>query len=187
NGSTEEKESFKYGSIYGYNSLHHLLSANLKPQLYQSKSTDLIAGESNNLLEFCYGLNCGTKLETIVPPESAKALSSKHEFDLQMPRNSDGSSEQCKAGPDFFSFYACQIIDLLSEDKNTLSNSNASELSQGKYMVVNDKESMDCSPKDVDSLFENNIGAELSDFKKGRLKGLLRQSVNDLSMEVDEV
>ncbi|KAK8275292.1 hypothetical protein V6Z12_D10G127600 [Gossypium hirsutum] len=104
----------------------------------------------------------------------------------EMPRNSDGSSKQCKAGPDFFSFYACQIADLLSEDKNTLSNSNASELSQGKYMVVNDKESMDCSPKDVDSLFENNIGAELSDFKKGRLKGLLRQSVNDLSMEVDE-
>ncbi|TYH46891.1 hypothetical protein ES332_D11G371200v1 [Gossypium tomentosum] len=29
------------------------------------------------------GLNCGTTLETIVPPESAKALSSKHEFDLQ--------------------------------------------------------------------------------------------------------
>ncbi|KAB2034168.1 hypothetical protein ERO13_D04G059400v2 [Gossypium hirsutum] len=105
----------------------------------------------------------------------------------EMPRNSDGSSEQCKAGPDFFSFYACQIADLLSEDKNTLSNSNASELSQGKYVVVNDKESMDCSPKDVDSLFENSIGAELSDFKKGRLKGLLRQSVNDLSMEVDEM
>ncbi|PPD72375.1 hypothetical protein GOBAR_DD30727 [Gossypium barbadense] len=145
------------------------------------------------------GLNCGTALETIVPPELVKALSSKHEFDLQenfrhrsslslslplplsltpdlllahqptpilntrhqhsstfflcfdfgaiiegirkwrklmelgkkmeaqkkskvskmdqfvsstsimseMPTNSDGSSEQCKAGPDFFSFYAC--------------------------------------------------------------------------------
>ncbi|PPD73714.1 hypothetical protein GOBAR_DD29360 [Gossypium barbadense] len=35
NGSTEEKQSFKDGSICGYNSLHHLLSANLKPQLYQ--------------------------------------------------------------------------------------------------------------------------------------------------------
>ncbi|TYG61036.1 hypothetical protein ES288_D07G116000v1 [Gossypium darwinii] len=29
------------------------------------------------------GLNCETALETIVPPESAKALSSKHEFNLQ--------------------------------------------------------------------------------------------------------
>ncbi|KAG4128478.1 hypothetical protein ERO13_D09G023150v2 [Gossypium hirsutum] len=35
NGSTEEKQSFKDGSICGYNSFHHLLSANLKPQLYQ--------------------------------------------------------------------------------------------------------------------------------------------------------
>ncbi|KAK8272754.1 hypothetical protein E1A91_D11G355200v1 [Gossypium mustelinum] len=71
NGSTEEKQSFKDGSICGYNSLHHLLNANLKPQLYQEVSRLLL------------GLNCGTTLETIVPPESAKALSSKHEFDLQ--------------------------------------------------------------------------------------------------------
>ncbi|MBA0879306.1 hypothetical protein Goshw_009632, partial [Gossypium schwendimanii] len=35
NGSTEEKQSLKDGSICGYNSLHQLLSANLKPQLYQ--------------------------------------------------------------------------------------------------------------------------------------------------------
>ncbi|KAG4138901.1 hypothetical protein ERO13_D07G161650v2 [Gossypium hirsutum] len=67
NGSTEEKQSFKDGSICGYSSLHHLLSANLKPQLYQS-STSIMS---------------------------------------EMPTNSDGSSEQCKAGPDFFSFYAC--------------------------------------------------------------------------------
>ncbi|KAB1997344.1 hypothetical protein ES319_D12G018400v1 [Gossypium barbadense] len=71
NGSTEEKQSFKDGSICGYNSLHHLLSANLKPQLYQEVSRLLL------------GLNCGKALETIVPPESAKALSSKHDFDLQ--------------------------------------------------------------------------------------------------------
>ncbi|KAK8289215.1 hypothetical protein V6Z11_D07G175200 [Gossypium hirsutum] len=68
NGSTEEKQSFKDGSICGYSSLHHLLSANLKPQLYQPVAS---------------GLNCGTALETIVPPELVKALSSKHEFDLQ--------------------------------------------------------------------------------------------------------
>ncbi|TYG64997.1 hypothetical protein ES288_D06G150600v1 [Gossypium darwinii] len=35
NGSTKEKQSFKDGSICRCNSLHHLLSANLKPQLYQ--------------------------------------------------------------------------------------------------------------------------------------------------------
>ncbi|KAK8312382.1 hypothetical protein V6Z11_D01G036500 [Gossypium hirsutum] len=74
NVSTEEKQSFKDGSICGYNSLHHLLSANLKPQLYQEVSRLLL------------GLNCGKALETIVPPESAKALSSKHDFDLQESR-----------------------------------------------------------------------------------------------------
>ena len=35
NGSVEEKQSFKDGSITGYDSLHRLLSANLKPQIFQ--------------------------------------------------------------------------------------------------------------------------------------------------------
>ncbi|XP_039009940.1 uncharacterized protein LOC120138549 [Hibiscus syriacus] len=96
-------------------------------------------------------------------------------------------SEQYKGGPDFFGFYACQIADLLSEDENVLSMSNASELSQGKYGAVSGKDTLDCSCKDADSLFQNSIVAGISDFKKGRLKGLLRQSVNDLSMEVDEL
>nr|KJB45101.1 hypothetical protein B456_007G289000 [Gossypium raimondii] len=71
NRSTEEKQSFKDGSICGYNSLHRILSVNPKPQLCQEVSRLFL------------GLNYGTTLETIVPPESAKALSSKHEFDLQ--------------------------------------------------------------------------------------------------------
>ncbi|XWS44090.1 hypothetical protein CRYUN_Cryun15aG0015100 [Craigia yunnanensis] len=105
----------------------------------------------------------------------------------EAPRSSIGSSEQCKAEPDFFSFCAREIADLLSQDENTLATSNSSKLFQGKYGVVNGKEAMDCSGKDAGSLFENSIGAGLSDFKKGRLKRLLRQSVNDLSMEADEM
>ncbi|KAL6218348.1 hypothetical protein ACLB2K_011562 [Fragaria x ananassa] len=54
------------GSVCGYDSLHHLLSANLKPHLFQ---------EVNRIL---LGLNCGKPLETISVPESAK-----HDFDLQ--------------------------------------------------------------------------------------------------------
>ncbi|XVE67809.1 hypothetical protein DITRI_Ditri09bG0018400 [Diplodiscus trichospermus] len=76
------------------------------------------------------------------------------------------------------------LADLLSQDENTLATSTASELSQ---WIVNGKEPMDGSQKDADSLLENGICAGHSDFKKGRLKGLLRQSMNDHSMEVDEM
>lgn len=71
NGNLEESSSEKDGSICGYESLHHLLSVNLKPHLYKEVSRLLI------------GLNCGKPLELIALPESAKALSSKHDFDLQ--------------------------------------------------------------------------------------------------------
>ncbi|KAL6211415.1 hypothetical protein ACLB2K_016641 [Fragaria x ananassa] len=67
----EEKNGQVDGSVCGYDSLHHLLSANLKPHLFQ---------EVNRIL---LGLNCGKPLETISVPESAKGLSSQHDFDLQ--------------------------------------------------------------------------------------------------------
>lgn len=67
----EEIQSCNGGSICGFESLHHLLSASLKPQSLQ---------EVNRLLT---GLNCGRSLELIALPETAKCLSSKHEFDLQ--------------------------------------------------------------------------------------------------------
>ncbi|XVF57911.1 hypothetical protein PTKIN_Ptkin07bG0020600 [Pterospermum kingtungense] len=98
---------------------------------------------------------------------------------LEALKNLAGLNEQCKAGHDFFNFYAREITNLLLQDESTLPASNAYELSQGKYGVVNGK--------DAGSLFEYSIGAGLSDSEKRRLKGLLRQNVNDLSMEVDEV
>ncbi|OMO69208.1 hypothetical protein COLO4_29198 [Corchorus olitorius] len=105
----------------------------------------------------------------------------------EAPKSSVDVGEQCKEGPDFFSFYAHEIANLLSEDEDILCNPNASELSQGKFGVANGKGAMDCIRKDAASLFENSIGATLSDFKKGRLRVLLRQSANDLSKEVDEM
>ncbi|XVE84067.1 hypothetical protein DITRI_Ditri16bG0139300 [Diplodiscus trichospermus] len=105
----------------------------------------------------------------------------------EAPRNSSGAGEQSKAGPDLFSFYAREIADLLSQDENALPTPDASELSQGKYGMVNGKKAVDCSHNGAGSLFENSIGDGLSDNKLGRLKGLLRLSVNDLSMEVDEM
>ncbi|KAL5857452.1 hypothetical protein ACOSQ3_004910 [Xanthoceras sorbifolium] len=68
---TEEKQSFTDGSICGYESLHSLLSANLKPHIFQEVSRLLL------------GLNCGKALELISLPESVKALSLEHDFDLQ--------------------------------------------------------------------------------------------------------
>ncbi|KAM1569051.1 hypothetical protein ACFX10_034218 [Malus domestica] len=52
------------GSVCRYDSFHRLLNSNLKPHLFQ-------------------GLNRDKALETISLPESAKALSSGHDFDLQ--------------------------------------------------------------------------------------------------------
>ncbi|CAL5377666.1 unnamed protein product [Camellia sinensis] len=58
-------------SICGFESLHHLLCASLTPQVFQ---------EVKRLL---WGLNCGRAVEPISLPDPAKALSSKHDFDLQ--------------------------------------------------------------------------------------------------------
>ncbi|XP_057992896.1 beta-ureidopropionase-like [Hevea brasiliensis] len=71
NQHVEKNSNSKDGSICGYESLHHLLSANLKPHLFK---------EVRRLL---LGLNCGRALELVALPESTKALSSEHDFDLQ--------------------------------------------------------------------------------------------------------
>ncbi|KAH0908921.1 hypothetical protein HID58_032242 [Brassica napus] len=68
---SDNGETVAKGSICGYDSLDQLLSANLKPELYQEVSRILL------------GSNCGRPLEHIVIPASAKDLSSKHDFDLQ--------------------------------------------------------------------------------------------------------
>ncbi|KAK6916185.1 hypothetical protein RJ641_019046 [Dillenia turbinata] len=68
NREVEQTEKVKDGSICGFVSLHRLLQASLSPN------------SSNRLLT---RLNCGRALETISLPDSAQALSSKHDFDLQ--------------------------------------------------------------------------------------------------------
>ncbi|CAN1332196.1 PYD3, partial [Linum perenne] len=62
------------GLICGYDSLHHLLSSNLKPHLFQEVSRLIL------------GLNCGKALQTVAITEPAKALSHQHDFDLQVLR-----------------------------------------------------------------------------------------------------
>ncbi|XP_020583962.1 beta-ureidopropionase [Phalaenopsis equestris] len=59
------------GSIHGFDSLHRLLEASLKPEIFQEVSRMLV------------GLNCGKPLDRILLPEAASSLSTKHDFDLQ--------------------------------------------------------------------------------------------------------
>ncbi|XP_042461689.1 beta-ureidopropionase-like [Zingiber officinale] len=58
-------------SIGGFESLHRLLEANLKPDVFQEVSRLLL------------GFNCGRPLEPISLPEAATSLSEEHDFDLQ--------------------------------------------------------------------------------------------------------
>ncbi|KAF9608659.1 hypothetical protein IFM89_010443 [Coptis chinensis] len=65
-------EEQKDGSLCGgFDSLHQLLSTSLPPHLFQ---------EVGRILN---GLNCGKPLESLGLPDSAIALSSKYDFDMQ--------------------------------------------------------------------------------------------------------
>ncbi|KAM0012361.1 putative beta-ureidopropionase [Helianthus debilis subsp. tardiflorus] len=59
------------GSICGFQSLHRLLESSLSPQVFKEVSRLLI------------GLNCGKALEPLTVVETAKDLSSQHDFDIQ--------------------------------------------------------------------------------------------------------
>ncbi|KAL8150843.1 hypothetical protein V2J09_020651 [Rumex salicifolius] len=59
------------GSICGFESLHHLLRASLKPELFQEASRLLL------------GMNCGRALDLLTLPEKATTLSTDRDFDLQ--------------------------------------------------------------------------------------------------------
>lgn len=69
--ATEEAAAARDGSICGYESLDRLLRDNLNPQVFQEVSRLLI------------GLNCGRTLEVVPLADSAKALSSECNFDIQ--------------------------------------------------------------------------------------------------------
>eukprot|EP00262_Sarcandra_glabra_P002475 TRINITY_DN1279_c0_g1_i1.p1 TRINITY_DN1279_c0_g1~~TRINITY_DN1279_c0_g1_i1.p1 ORF type:complete len:416 (-),score=62.54 TRINITY_DN1279_c0_g1_i1:230-1477(-) len=71
NGEEQDHETYKDGSVHGFDSLYRLLSASLSPQVFQEVS------------RFLLGMNCGKTLEPGVLPDSATAFSSKYDFDLQ--------------------------------------------------------------------------------------------------------
>ncbi|KAK4750037.1 hypothetical protein SAY87_027486 [Trapa incisa] len=71
NGGSQEEIKKVDGSACGYETLHQLLRENLRPDIFQEVSRLLL------------GLNGGRALESIALPDPAKAVSIKHEFDLQ--------------------------------------------------------------------------------------------------------
>lgn len=91
-------------------------------------------------------------------------------------------------GPDYFGFYTREIMELLSQDEDPLpSTSRTSELTRKKCGGVRGKDTIDTSGRGTVSSFSNSIGAGFTDFKKERLRSLLRQGVFGLAPEVDEV
>lgn len=90
-------------------------------------------------------------------------------------------------GPDYFGYYSSEVVELLSQDEDAFSvATQTSELPHNKYEEGRKKNLVNYSDNSG-PLYSNGVGAGLSDFKKDRLRSLLRQSVKTLSSEVDEV
>ncbi|XP_038893528.1 uncharacterized protein LOC120082425 isoform X2 [Benincasa hispida] len=86
-----------------------------------------------------------------------------------MSKHQSDTADQDKLGPDTFSYFKREVIDLLSQEDNLPSPPHDSQISGA-------------SPP-----FGDSIGPNLSHFKKEKLKTLLRQSVAILSKEVNEM
>ncbi|KAK9271659.1 hypothetical protein L1049_002022 [Liquidambar formosana] len=102
------------------------------------------------------------------------------------------SDEHNKVGPNYFGFYTHEVGELLSEDDYFLPASSGSfELSgEVRDIDVAGHSNNGIKANSVVSsspLFSTGIGAGLSDFRREKLKGLLRQSVVFLTREVDEM
>ncbi|GER29524.1 transcription factor GTE6 [Striga asiatica] len=111
-------------------------------------------------------------------------------------KNPTSSSVDNRVGPDFFGFFTTQVVELLSRDEGKdevplpLSHSIshlANEVREGKRSTKNSKSKENNCAIGSESLFDNGVGALLSDSKRESLKSLLRQSVFTLTKEVDEI
>ncbi|CAM8988551.1 unnamed protein product [Rhodiola kirilowii] len=110
------------------------------------------------------------------------------------------SGDGPKGGPDYFGFFTHELEDLLSGENSAdddflpLLGFKSNEVS--KEMRENDVDETRESGGDGDigldleqtgSLFCDGLGGELSDYRKERLNGLLKQSVSVLTQEVDQM
>lgn len=107
------------------------------------------------------------------------------------PRGLNDSYEHNKTGPDYFAFYSHEVAELLLLDDFvalTAENSDPSKTTNDDIRNKGtSKHSYDGKGATHRSLFSDAVGAELSDFRKERLKVALRQSVVVLTREVNEM
>ncbi|KAJ1395698.1 NET domain [Sesbania bispinosa] len=110
-------------------------------------------------------------------------------FSMSNASRSMVASDKCeRAGPDYFGYYSSEVVNLLSQDEDVFPvATQTSEIPQNKYGEGRKKNLVNHSDNFSGSLYSNGVGAGLSDFKKDRLRSLLRQSAFALSSEVDEV
>lgn len=92
------------------------------------------------------------------------------------------SADLSKVGPDYFTFYKCEVKELLSQNEDFLPF--AAEFAGNISEAVRGNIKFDPSSG---SLFDNCVGVGLSECKKERLNALLRQTLATLAPEVDEV
>ncbi|KAK7395782.1 hypothetical protein VNO78_16352 [Psophocarpus tetragonolobus] len=98
------------------------------------------------------------------------------------------SNKYKRVGPDYFGYYTSEVVNILSQEEDVSSvSTQALELSESKHEEARKKNLVRQSDNCSSPLYSNGVGVELSDFRKERLKSLLRQSVTILSSEVDEV
>lgn len=95
------------------------------------------------------------------------------------------SDKHERVGPDYFGYYATEVVNLLSEDENILPDATQTYGSpKNKYNDVG-KKLINCNDIFSSPLYSNCV--ELSDLQSDRLRSLLTQSAFSLSSEVDEV
>ncbi|KAL3526361.1 hypothetical protein ACH5RR_011017 [Cinchona calisaya] len=105
-------------------------------------------------------------------------------------RDLDASAENSAVGPDYFGFFAREIADLLSQEENFMDSFPESSDLAGKLAGVARENILIKSNSTTTGsapLFVDAIGSQLSDFKKERLKSLLRQCLFTFNQEVEGV
>lgn len=104
------------------------------------------------------------------------------------------TTEPSKIGPDYFSFYTQETQKLLSLDEDFFHHFSLSKASEPAEQTSGDEkdiiEHIFCKGKESNTAtrsFSQGLGGKLSEFKKERLKSLLKQTVVSLSQEVDDM